>query len=216
LIGFASISRPVFLTSLQSLFERFRVVPAVLGEAGFRHRRPAIGWNESQPIYKGRELVLRSWFWNMMLAAVMLAMASIATGEVVVSGVGSGNVIAAAIFGVLAVMCWIGMFRALMLGVKIRPDSIVARGLGRTTVIRFEEMDRVETDGLISGAATLGGAITPVVYWRRPEDSEIRRTDLSMLGGYVLGPRRPTRMERNTATIQEHLSRWREQKEKPT
>jgi len=160
-------------------------------------------------------LVLRAHFWNTLLAALMVMFASLCTA-VAVSGVDSGSTATVLIFAVMAILFWVGAARAVVLGVKIRSDSIVARGLGRTTVIRFEEMDRVEVDGLINGAASLGGAITPVVYWRRPEDSEIRRTELNMLGGYVLGSRRPTRMERNAVKIQEHLSLWREQKEDPT
>jgi hypothetical protein len=31
------------------------------------------------------------------------------------------------------------------------------------------------------------------------------------VGGYLLGPRRPIRMERQAATIKKDLTRWREQ-----
>lgn len=141
----------------------------------------------------------------------MVMMASIGTGEAV-SGVKSGSMITAAIFGVVAVILWFYTVRGVMLGVKIRSDGIVARGLGRTTLIPWEEMDRIEVEGLIDGAASLGGAITPVVYRQGPQDSEPRRIELNMLGGYVFWPRRPTRMERNANTLQESLSRWREQK----
>ena len=177
------------------------VVPSALTSAG---------WITDQ-YGSSMKLVLRSWFWNTMLVAVLLVMASITTA-VAVSGIGTGSLITTAIFGVAAVPVWYYTVRAAMLGVTVRSDGIAARGLGRTTVIPWEQMERVEVVGLINGAATLGGAITPVVYWKRPEDTETRRTDLSMLGGYVLGPRRPTRMERNGAVLQEQLSRWRERK----
>ncbi|MEV0898510.1 hypothetical protein [Actinoplanes sp. NPDC049802] len=154
--------------------------------------------------------VLRSWFWNMLLVAAMAVMGFIST-SVAVSGIDSGSHITVVIFGGMAIAFWAAVVRGAMLGVIFHPDRIVARGLGRTTVIRWEQMERVEADGLVGGAAAFGRAITPVVYWKRPGDSDIRRTELSMLGGYVFGFRRPTRMERNATEINEQLTRWREQ-----
>ncbi len=70
-------------------------------------------------------------------------------------------------------------------------------------------MERIEAAGIVDGASSLLGAITPVVVWKRSGDAELREMALNMLGGYVLFRRRPTRMERQAVVLQERLEQWR-------
>jgi hypothetical protein len=155
----------------------------------------------------------RSWFWNIVLATCLFLMAAVIIQIVVDRVQAGGAAIGVGVgFGLVAAWLLTGAVRALMLGVFTRPEGMVVRGLGRTTKIRWDEVQSVGNAPLTSGAASLGNATAPAVIWERVGDRKPRRTELSVLGGYGIIGKGPTLAERATADLNARLSQWRDEK----
>ncbi|WP_412539448.1 hypothetical protein R8Z50_26870 [Longispora sp. K20-0274] len=144
-------------------------------------------------------MVWRSWFWNIVLAILLAILASMGVITTVVESTPVGK----AVFAVVTAVTWIGAVRALFLGVRVRPDAIVMRGLMRTYTMRWGEIESIGGDMPAGGPSGSLGATAPVVRRKGKKDVE-----LNVLGGYGFSPIRPTPAERAVAELNVRLARW--------
>lgn len=148
----------------------------------------------------------RSWFQNIVLALVLMAMAGISIGIVFNPGHPFFFVL---FIGISAVMC-AGVVRSFLLGVFAKPRGIVLRGLTHTTTIPWGEIEEITGARMQSGAAGIMGATAPVVVRRGRDGRKGSRIELNVVGNYSLSPVRPTPADLAIADLNAHLTRWRQ------
>jgi hypothetical protein len=148
----------------------------------------------------------RSWFWNIVMMAIMGFMGLLAVPVAVTES----HPAVAVGFGLMAALLMAGAVRALMLGVAARPAGIVVRSFWRSRTIPWGEVERITDGGVSPGMSGAVGATCPVVVRRAP-DGGTSTVELEPLGGYGVGRQRPTLAEQAVAGLNQHLDRWRQQ-----
>ncbi|WP_433553685.1 PH domain-containing protein [Micromonospora zamorensis] len=145
----------------------------------------------------------RSWFWNIVLMVVMTVMAAVLTGV----ALSQKNAVSAVGFGIAALLCWTGFFRAPTLGVYAKPRGVVVREFTRTTTIAWDEILGVElAQG--GGPPVVTGPTAPVIR-RRGKGGRAITVELNALGGYGLFRHDASPGQRAVADLNEHLKHWR-------
>ena len=144
----------------------------------------------------------RSWFWNLVLAALMLVFAGIFAGMAVTDSLLPTKIISSIGFVLFFVAC----IRSLLMSVSARDDGIVIRRLTNTIRIPWREVESI-TDGPLGGsAAGLVGAAAPTIRRRSTADRATSDIELNVLGSYgILRKGQPADAVKD---LNLHLAQW--------